>query len=237
MHAPRFSRTDWLAPLLIALPLLLILQGLDIDRTTLDAVYDARMGGFPLRRAWLLAGPLHTWVRVPVIVCGVALLAALVATGFSARWRVWRRPLAYLLFGMVLGAALVAVIKHFASAACPYRLTMYGGTLARLGLFDVLPPGTPAGRCWPGGHASTAFALFPWYFIVRDHAGRRAARYTLAAILGFGLLLTAVQVLRGIHWPSAQVYTALLCWYVALGLHRLMFRHARATTASPPMQF
>ena len=215
---------DLIMPLFIAVPLLILLQGIDLDRAVLDHLYDTRLHDFPLRRAWLTSVALHEWIRVPVIASGIVLLGALIAAQFSQRLNPWRRTIAFVLFAMVLGAGVVAVIKHFSAGACPYQLALYGGDELRLGLFDALPEGARPGRCWPGGHASTAFALFPWYFIARHYASTRVAYATLAGILSFGVLLTVVQTLRGTHWPSDQVYTALLCWYSTLGLYAVMGR-------------
>lgn len=226
-----------IAPLVIAIPLLIALQGFDLDRVVLDHVYDIALKDFPLRHTWMTAVLLHTWVRLPVLAAGLMVLTALAGTAFNQPWRPLRGMLVFLLLGMVLSAATVAAIKHFASGACPYRLTLYGGEIQRLGWFDSLPVGARPGRCWPGGHASTAFALFPWYFVVRERIGSRAARWTLVAIVVFGAVLTSVQVLRGIHWPSDQVYTALVCWYVTLALYawwrRQRFNPAASAATAP----
>lgn len=232
------TRADWLLPLLIATPLLIALQGFDGDQAIMARIYDANAQRFPLNRDWWLSVVLHDWARWPVIALWLAVGGALVAAWWRARhsqregqWEVNRdgqhhlsarmtqqdfMTLLFAFVAMLACTALIATIKHFSVPACPYRLTMYGGAAPRLSVFDLLPDGVRAGRCWPGGHASTAFALFCWYFIARARFSSGSARAVLFGILVFGAVLTTAQVLRGTHWPSDQLWTALFCWYITL---------------------
>ncbi len=71
------------------------------------------------------------------------------------------------------------------------------------------------GHCFPGGHASSAFAflaLTPVWLAAADPAHRRLGRQLVWAIVITGILFGAAQTLRGAHEPSHTAWTAWLCW-------------------------
>ena len=68
------------------------------------------------------------------------------------------------------------------------------------------------------------------FFAARHLERRRLAIGLLWFVLAFGLVLTLVQVARGAHFFSHQVWTALICWYVSLLLYWLAFARHRTTT-------
>ncbi len=79
----------------------------------------------------------------------------------------------------------------------------------------------PAGKCWPGGHASTAFSLFAFYFYWnKQHP--KFARIALLGTIFFGAALSISQTLRGAHFISHNIWTGLICWLVSLGLYKIM---------------
>lgn len=209
------NRPDLFWPLLIAAPLLAALQWLDLDRTVTDFFYDPVGKQFPLKNNEWLTRVFHDGVKWAVVGLAIGLLARWLLSFILTSWRPTRQWFLLVFVAMALSASAVALVKHFSHHACPYDLQMYGGNAPRLGFFEVMPEGIQPGRCWPGGHASTAFSLFGFYF-----AARRAGRQRLAvALLGFvivlGIILSLVQVMRGAHFLSHQVWTALICWWVS----------------------
>lgn len=235
MSRPQLIRGSGVTPADLAMPLVLgtlmlvPLLGFGLD-VSLSAFFYTPGKGFTLWHDWLLEKVLHDWVkeltRVIVLVLGLAAFASL----RIERLHALRRPLWYVLIAALLAAAAVTAVKHTSLQSCPIGLTMFGGKESYFSLFDAVPPGARSGQCWPGGHAASAFALFPLFFAARHLERRRLAIGLLWFVLAFGLVLTLVQVARGAHFFSHQVWTALICWYVSLLLYWLAFARHRTTT-------
>ena len=73
------------------------------------------------------------------------------------------------------------------------------------------------GHCFPAGHASAGFAFIGGYFVFRNVAPR-TARIWLQASLASGLLLGLAQQLRGAHFMSHTLWTALVAWCIAFAV-------------------
>ena len=220
---PWLSTSHWLWPLALGVPFLFALQVLDLDRAASAFFYDPMSLSFPLRNDWWLTHVFHDGAKWTVIGFGFLVFAAWLLSFVWAPLRCLRRLTFFLICGIGLTAAGIAVIKAFSSPACPYDLTIYGGLYPRLTFFERLPAGTSPGRCWPGGHASTAFSLFGLYFAARHESRSRLAFGLLLFVLLFGALLSVVQVMRGAHFPSHQMWTALICWYITAGVYNLVY--------------
>ena len=171
--------------------------------------------GFAWRDHWLTAGLMHGGMRAAAWV-----LLAMIALGVRRPWGSLRaialRERLWLLGTALACAALIPLIKHASATSCPWSLAEFGGGAAHYvphwlrGLTDGGP-----GGCFPSGHASTAFAFLAGWFVLRD-AAPSAARRWLAATLAAGVLLGATQVVRGAHYPSHPMWTAWICWVVAM---------------------
>ncbi|RML36691.1 PAP2 super protein, partial [Pseudomonas syringae pv. maculicola] len=93
------------------------------------------------------------------------------------------------------------------------------------------------GRCWPGGHAATGFTLFALFFMLRDRRPR-LAKLGLALALGLGSIFSAGRMLQGAHFFSHNIWTAVFCWLICLGVYYFVLyrpepKHS-ANTAAPP---
>jgi membrane-associated PAP2 superfamily phosphatase len=130
--------------------------------------------------------------------------------------RLNRRERLQWLASMVLSLLFVSALKYSSHSSCPWDLAEFGGAAnylphwAGLGRADGGP-----GRCFPAGHASAAFAFFGGYFVLRRDSPVRAGQ-CLVAVAGAGLALGLAQQLRGAHFMSHTLWTAWLCWAVAL---------------------
>jgi len=221
--SPGRTKIELALPLLLAIPMLLLLH-FGGDFAISRWFFDAAAGRFPLSSEWWLKQVLHDGAKHTAFAFTCAVFAAALAGHVwqplaKHRWMLWR-----LLVAMVLAAGAISVIKHHSYPACPYELQAFGGSLPHVDIFEAIPPGYLAGHCWPGGHGSTAFSLFCLYFAARDAGRRRLALGLLAFVMLFGLVLSATQVMRGMHFVSHQVWTALICWYVTWLLYRLWNR-------------
>lgn len=180
-------------------------SGLDLRLTR--AVGDAQ--GFAWREAWLLSSLLHQGGR------SLAVLLLLLLC-----WQAWRpvqhgpgptrAQRLYWLGVVVLTAVLVPALKQASLTSCPWDLTEFGGTaFYRSHWWLTWADGGP-GRCFPSGHAVSAFAFWGLYFQWRDTRPQQARRL-LWMVLCAGALFTLTQVLRGAHFLSHGLWSAWVC--------------------------
>ncbi len=165
--------------------------------------------------AWMAWRPWGPWRRLPV----------------RERWAVW--------VGITVALVTTALLKRQSLTSCPWDLAEFGGGAAYVshwwwGVSDGGP-----GHCFPGGHASSALAFVP---VVFPWLGNRSVRSTkhgwgiLLLVLAVGAVLGTVQTLRGAHYPSHTLWTAVACWFSAWAVwHTLVVQPARSgiTTPSP----
>lgn len=167
--------------------------------------------GFALRDVWWTRGLLHQGGRW-LAGCVLALLvwdAAHPIVPGPTRAQRW-----YWLMVVVASMLLVPLLKQFSATSCPWDLAMFGGAAAYVphwlpGVADMGP-----GRCFPSGHAVSAFAFFGLYFLWRPHRPR-AARAVQALALVAGVLFGWAQVARGAHFLSHVLWSGWWCWTLA----------------------
>ena len=190
--------------------------------------------GFPLRDAWLLEHVLHdAWRQLFVGFYGLMAVWAL----WPSRWNssrlaamnLPRRERVALVLLVTLSLLAVNLVKNASQTSCPWDLQMFGGSaryVSHWRLWAGSDGGT--GRCFPGGHASSAFAFLGWClpWLVPPAGTHRAAatgqRWLIGLLLA-GLIAGAVQTVRGAHYPSHTLWTLLICagvswavWHLAL---------------------
>jgi len=172
--------------------------------------------GFALRDNWVTAVLLHDWMRRAAFVAGAWLLVGLwwpvgvlrrLSRGTRFKW----------LASLLLGVALINVLKHASLSSCPWDLAEFGGAGAYLSHWEWGRPDGGPGRCFPAGHASAGFAFVGGFFALRP-VSPRLARACLALVAAGGLLLGAAQQLRGAHFMSHTLWTAWFCWVAAWAL-------------------
>lgn len=170
--------------------------------------------GFPWRDHWFTAGAMHGGIRIVGWLAFIALAVSVWRPLAFAR-SVPRQERLWLVATVLLCAALIPLLKRASATSCPWALAEFGGDAVRyvphwlLGLRDGGP-----GGCFPSGHASTAFAFLPAWFVLRERVPR-AARLWLLATLCAGTVLGAVQMVRGAHYASHSMWTAWICWAVS----------------------
>lgn len=221
--AARPGWQDIFLPTLLAGLLLLafVQQGLDIRLSML--FFDSATQRFPLERDWWHDVLLHAGVKQAVRRLVLLMWLVFITSLFVARLKPYRLLLLYLLTATLVSASLVATFRNASYQACPFSLALFGGKRPYIGPFDLVPAGIGLGRCSPGGHAASAFSLFPLVFAARHLRRKTLTRAAFWFVMLFGLLLTYVQVARGQHLFSHQIWSALICWYVSLASYYLFF--------------
>lgn len=164
--------------------------------------------GFAWRDAWWASALLHDGGRV----LGVAALILLALYALAPRIRApLRRERLYWLAVTLACALLVPGLKRLSATSCPWDMVEFGGVANYVphwlpGIVDGGP-----GRCFPSGHAVSAFGFFGLHFLWQRH-DPRLARAALIAVLVAGTLFAWTQTVRGAHYPSHAMWSAWLCW-------------------------
>lgn len=205
-------------PAALGAVLLAVIETLDFDRRWSDAFFRPELGGWYLRRAWWAEVVLHRGGRMMVVLVALVALALALAARGRPRLASWRRPALYVVLTLASCSALVGILKALSPRPCPWDVDRYGGRWPHWSLLEPAPPDAVGGRCFPSAHAAAGFSLFALYFATRDRS-RRVALWMLAGGLGTGTAFGFAQVARGAHFASHNVVSALICWYVALGLY------------------
>ena len=195
-------------------------SGLDLAITRL--AFDPVAARFPWRDHAILAQVLHEGAKWLSVVAALAVLGLAAAAARPAgRLRPCRDALAYLAVASIASAAAVALARSFSAHSCPWDLAAFGGRFEFYPIFGARPAASGPGRCLPSGHAATGFMWIAAVYALRRLPGgarRVRARYVAAAVVAFGLVASATQLVRGAHFASHVLWTAAICWTVALVL-------------------
>jgi membrane-associated PAP2 superfamily phosphatase len=196
----------------------------------------ADSSGFKLRDNWWLETILHTRAKQLAIVVYLVLVVMVwwppkVLRQLSR----WQRS--EIVVGITLGLITISTLKSLSLTSCPWELKAFGGQATHVSHWLYSTADGGSGRCFPGGHVSSAFAFLalalPW--LASDSASQRQTGLRiLLIVLGAGLLLGVTQTLRGAHFPSHTLWTGFICWSVVLTNHFLWgwLAHRRP---SPPL--
>lgn len=177
---------------------------------------------WPLRHGWITEDVLHTGGRHLVILLVVIVLTALVASYFSVRFRPYRRGLIYLLLSVMSTLLIVRFGKNVSHMDCPWDLTLFGGAKLYVPLFSAVPADGGLGQCFPAGHSSGGFAWVALYYVAVLFVPQKA-KWGLFFGLCLGLVFGGAQQLRGAHFLSHDVWSAMIAWTMATFLFYLMF--------------
>lgn len=214
---PRFALTHLWLPVVIGTAAFTLLMGFGGDQWVADHLFKLEGGRWALQDAWLTRAVLHRagkWLST-----AAALVALLLCFHHwrHGRDRVLRWALLYVVLAIALGTGTVSLLKSLVPMDCPWDLLRYGGHAPYIGLFSTRPAGMAAPACFPAGHASAGYAWLCLYFFAL--LWRPAWRWPALSIgLGSGLVFGIGQQLRGAHFLSHDIATALICWLLSLGL-------------------
>lgn len=239
-HPPASHRLAW--AWLGVFALTLIWDALGLDLPLMRHIGTAQ--GFALRGDALLQGVLHDGLRQLALLLYLALWAwALCPEAWlPTRWPGLHLPRRERLAVVLLvAAALVAVnlVKHHSLTSCPWDLALFGGAARYVSHWSFGAADGGSGQCFPGGHASSAFALLPLclpWLAPPAGAARRASTGLrwLGGILFMGAVAGVTQTVRGAHFPSHTLWTLILCGGVALVGWRMAQPWLGRTEARPP---
>ena len=225
----RHART----PLLLFLLLIGLLSALDADRGVAHALFfDAQHGRWIGAASWWTNGFLHTGGRWAIRCVAALGIAVWIAACRDPGLRPLRRPAAYFVVSLILSIATVGLLKTLTNMDCPWDLAEFGGRYPYVTLLADRPALPRNGQCFPAAHASSGYALFALYFVVRERS-RRWAKVGIASALLVGATFGIAQQSRGAHFVSHDVWSAFLVWMISLTIYACVFRARLWNVAEP----
>ena len=194
--------------ILLILSLLILLNFFSVagrlDLQLIQPFVDAH-AEFPLRQDWALAELNHRYVKYILIAVYLSYFLAWLLSFRLHKLRTRRWEFGYFFWMVVITTSVIAVLKSQSAHACPWDMAV----ATTQGILWELS--ATAGHCFPGGHASSGFALLVGYFIYRVTQPKRAYFFLIAAcILGMGM--GWAQMMRGAHFFSHNLWTGWVTW-------------------------
>jgi len=190
-----------------------------IDHQVSEFIYRAGGGQFAWKENFWLETVFHQWAKIPPILLTLSALLLWIASYWVKSFVSWRWSLAYVFLASALAVGVIAWLKASTDKACPWHLVQYGGEYAFRRLFEG---GISRGlQCWPAGHASTGFGLLAWSIMFYQRKRFRLGTTAFFIAMLCGNILGVSQVLRGAHFISHQLWTALICWTVCWLVYRV----------------
>ncbi|WP_158636291.1 phosphatase PAP2 family protein [Aerolutibacter ruishenii] len=222
-HARRLPWPELWVPWLVGIVLLVLMVVADVDFRWADQLYGLQGQHWALKSAFVTEDLLHRMGRDLSAAAWLAVAVAWVLSWRRPHMGAQRRALALLALSVLLATGLVAWIKSWSNMDCPWDLLRYGGQRPFVALWEARPAALGHNRCFPAGHASAGYAWMALYF--HALAVRPAWRWLgLGVGVAAGLVFGLSQQLRGAHFLSHDVWTALLCWTVAVVAWRIGHR-------------
>jgi membrane-associated PAP2 superfamily phosphatase len=211
----------WYTPALYGFLAIIVLQYSGADTWLASQIYDLNQG-WNWRDSWLLEKVLHKSGRKLVGLWLVGLLILIVISFTSKLFgKTQRIALLYAFSASLMSILLISGLKQITMLPCPWDVKGFGGTQAYLYLHQLFSSREAGPQCFPAGHASGGYALFSVYFCLKIwHADKvkKTSFYWLIPALLVGGLFGIAQQLRGAHFLSHDLTTALICWYSCVGL-------------------
>lgn len=247
-----FYRTHLWLPLLLAMAVFLLFDITELDRVISNLIYDPSIGLFPLEHDQLFEKITHKWTRIiPNWTGEAAIIGSLMsfiwprlAKHPNARFTLFlekirlapvlrfttrhRRDFLFVVAAFALSTGVIHYLKSHTSVYCPVETTLYGGQEMRKEWWEnfTLLHEAGAGRCWPGGHASSAFSLFALYFVARRYRWQHSKKLFNGVLL-LGLVYGTTRVFQGWHYMSHTLWSGIFVWLSTLSMALLFYGRAK----------
>jgi len=164
----------------------------------------------------------YTIPKALVWLIGLSLIAAGIFYENLPFLKIPRRNIWIAVLTIATAPAIVGIGKATTNTFTPDRIRRYGGDVPYVKVIEQYPVDDhPAkrGRAFPAGHASGGFALLALAGLASTRRGR-AIGITIG--LAFGTTMGTYQMLKGAHYLSHTLVTAIFCWIAFLAWRRVL---------------
>ena len=130
------------------------------------------------------------------------------------------REISYLLTILIVIPTSIALLKGVTHVSCPNHLTLFGGSLPYLNVWQNIVADTPA-KCFPAAHASAGFSLYGLVFLPT----LKKYRYRIfESVTVLGWTMGLYKMLFGDHFFSHTLVSMLLSLTIACALATFFFK-------------
>ena len=137
------------------------------------------------------------------------------------------REISCLLTILIVVPTSIALLKGVTHVSCPNHLTLFGGSLPYLNVWQNIVADTPA-KCFPAAHASAGFSLYGLAFLPT----LKKYRYKIfESVTVLGWTMGLYKMLFGDHFFSHTLVSMLLSLTIACALSSLFFKKRTTSTA------
>jgi membrane-associated PAP2 superfamily phosphatase len=220
--APGFYLRQAVFLLLAALALWLVFDYTDADMNISRLFFDYSTQSWPYYNAFFTSKVGYLWIKLAIWVYGLALLAGYALSFGKPALAKYRKLLLFLVLAMITVPSEIAVLKDTLHKSRPSQVFEFGGTMPHVKLGEFLPD-QPTANNWPGGHASAGATLLSLYF-AGYHLSPRWKRAGVLLGVGVSQFMGFVQVMRGQHFFSHNLWTLWFAWLTILTLYYLFDR-------------
>jgi membrane-associated PAP2 superfamily phosphatase len=219
----------------------LILVFIFFEYTNTDILIEDYFYNFT-QNAWRFQDPgafyykiFYQGIKIPIYIIGLSAISAYFYARKKNIWHEKRKALAVISLTIVLLPALIALVgKNVSNVHCPDDITRYGGGIPYVKVLENYPPNPKSpdgkygrGHCFPAGHASGGFALLS---LVCFFKTRKQKSLAFLFAMSMGVAMSAIQMLRGLHYLSHQLVTMILAFiFVSAFNHFIKDSYDQAT--------
>ena len=216
-----FYRSQFLYLFLGAILLWLLFDNTGLDQWIARLYYDFDKSKWPFAKnpTTVLA---YNLSKELIIAFGVLLLGLFFYSFKNYHLAPYHRILLFLIICLIIVPSEIGLLKSFFYKARPEQAIEFGGKLPHTGLFKFLWGAKDASN-WPGGHVSGGAALLAIYFPLRDRS-KTLGYLGLAFALLYWFGMSWIQVMRGQHFMSHNLWTLWFTWLTILLIHRHLFK-------------
>lgn len=132
------------------------------------------------------------------------------------------REISYLLLVLIAVPSMIALLKGVTHVSCPNHLTLFGGDLPYLNIWQNITAKTDS-KCFPAAHASAGFSLYGLAFLPSLHKYRYRI-FTVVTVLGWTMGLYKMSF--GDHFFSHTLVSMLLSLTTTCTFASFLFKKA-----------
>lgn len=227
MSGKTFIVSHLVIPLLVITPILIgfELTNWDVDFQNFFYIAQNNTWLVDSKKGWIEIY-LHDGGKTLTHIYADLAILGLVLSYIKKPFKPFRMDFIFIIVAIILATGVVSALKHETNIYCPNKLTLFGGDVPYVKIFESRIAGYNRGICWPSGHASAGYAFVSAYFVVRRY-WPRYAWVALVGGLGMGVLYGSVRMVQGLHFLSHTLWAGVVCWVVIVLLAMVFFKENR----------
>lgn len=205
--------------------LMLPLAWFDYDWKLAHFWFALQGDAWQFKHGWLTQHILHDGGHDLAVALYVLVLLLYAGSFRLSQLKPYRHGLSYLSLSLPAATLSVSLIKRLTYVDCPWSVLDFNGERPyQFWLESLWSPLSGADHCFPAGHASSAYMFFGLFFFSRYFFPKQS-RLILLGVISAGITFGLAQQLRGAHFISHDLTSALICWYVSYGIWMYWQKH------------